>query len=153
MANSFDEYLSKSDWRVKENANCTFSFGGLNRYVVGKETAKCWKKIYDKINPGIIAGHDSGDFHIHDLGSFSSYCFGGSLYNLLEKGIKGISNIAVSRPAKHLESICSQIANITTIFQNENAGAIALCPRRCLRPNRRPGFEDRSPRFCVACAQ
>jgi len=122
----FNEYLSQSDWRVKENSNKPFSLGGLNSYVVGKASALKWAEIYNKENPEIIEGHNRGDYHIHDLGSYSSYCFGASLNDLLLEGIHGIKNISVSKPAKRLRSICSQIANIATIFQNDNAGAIAF---------------------------
>lgn len=121
----FEEYLNCGDWRVKENSNMIYSFGGLTKHVASKATALYWESIYDKLNPDIVKGHRDGDYHIHDLGAFSSYCFGASLRTLLLEGIHGVPNISVSSPAKYLRSICSQIANITTIFQNENAGAIA----------------------------
>jgi ribonucleoside-triphosphate reductase len=122
----FNEYLHNNDWRKKENSNTIFSFGSLNKYIISKVTALYFEDLYNKINPKIIEGHRSGDFHIHDLGSYSSYCFGASLRDLLLLGIQGISNISVSAPAKRLRSICSQIANVVTIFQNEVAGAVAF---------------------------
>lgn len=121
-----DEYLGQADWRCKENSNTVFSFGSLNKSVVGKVTALYWEKLYDDLNPRIIAGHRAGDFHIHDLGSYSSYCFGASLRDLLTMGIQGVENIAISSPAKRLRSITAQIANIVTVFQNEIAGAVAF---------------------------
>lgn len=124
--NIFFEYLGKIDWRVKENCNTVFCLGTLNRYITGKMTALYWQSIYDEYNKEIMEGHNKGDYHIHDLSSYSSYCFGASLRDLLEFGLKGVNNISISAPAKRLRSICSQISNIVTIFQNENAGAIAF---------------------------
>lgn len=125
-SNLVEEYLTQTDWRVKENSNTNFSFGSLNKYVVGKVTALYWERIYDEVDPRIIEGHRAGDFHIHDLGSYSSYCFGASLRDLLLLGIQGVENISISSPAKRLRSITAQIANIVTVFQNEVAGAVAF---------------------------
>jgi ribonucleoside-triphosphate reductase len=121
----YDEYVNKEDWRVKENSNSFFSFGALNKYMIGKDSALIWKDYYDKFDKRIMEAHNTADAHCHDLGSLSSYCFGASLYDLLLLGIQGVPNIAVSAPAKRLRTITSQIANIMTIFQNETAGAIA----------------------------
>lgn len=122
----FDEYLNGTDWRVKENSNSFKNFGGLNKYITSKNTAIYLKAYYDKINKKIIQGHDEGKYHIHDLGSLSSYCFGASLKDLLLKGVRGVPNVSVSSPAKRLRSITAQIANIVTIYQNEIAGAVAF---------------------------
>jgi ribonucleoside-triphosphate reductase len=126
VVETFNEYLNQSDWRVKENSNSQYCFGGLNKYLLGKASALYWEDLYNKENPEIIKGHRNGDYHIHDLGSFSSYCFGGSLQELLLKGIVGVKNISVSAPAKRLQAVTAQISNIVTIFQNEIAGAVAF---------------------------
>ena len=126
IVDTFKEYLSQGDWRVKENSNSIYCFGGLIKYVLGKTTALYWESMYNDVDTKIIEGHRNGDFHIHDLGSYSSYCFGASLNDLLLKGIRGITNVSVSSPAKRLQSVCAQIANIVTIFQNEIAGAVAF---------------------------
>lgn len=126
MISEFDEYLSNSDWRVKENSNSIRCLGSLNKYVIGKRTALHWESIYNQEDPRIIQYHRDGDFHIHDLGSYSAYCFGASLKTLLQKGIRGVSNISTSRPAGSLRAATAQIANIATIFQNEVAGAVAF---------------------------
>ena len=36
--NIFNEYIEKDTWEVKENSNCIFSFGGLNKHVLSKTT-------------------------------------------------------------------------------------------------------------------
>jgi anaerobic ribonucleoside-triphosphate reductase len=126
VENTFEEYLSEADWRTKENSNAVYSFGSLNKYVLGKVSALYWEKFYNAVDPRIMSGHRNGDYHIHDLGSYSSYCFGASLRDLLTLGIQGVDNVCVSSPARRLRSACSQIANIVTIFQNEVAGAVAF---------------------------
>lgn len=42
------------------------------------------------------------------------------------KGVRGVSNIPASSPAKHFDSILNQCANLVTIYQNEIAGAVAF---------------------------
>lgn len=119
-----DEYLNKDDWRVYENSNAHYSFGALNKHIVGMVSADYWlDKIY---NDDIRESHVEGDFHIHDLGSLTLYCCGYSLRGIIRNGITGISNIPTSKPASHFDSLLAQIANITTIFQNEIAGAVAF---------------------------
>ena len=64
-------YLSKSDWRVNENANVNFSLGGLILHNSGTITANYWlKNIY---TPAIAEAHQTAAFHIHDLSMFSGY--------------------------------------------------------------------------------
>ena len=46
--------------------------------------------------------------------------------DILLKGVRGLSNVPVSSPAKHFDSALNQIANLMTIFQNEILGAVAL---------------------------
>lgn len=119
-----DEYVNEDDWRVKENSNAHYSFGTLNKHISGMVSSDYWLyRVYPK---EIREGHIEGDYHIHDLGDLTFYCCGYSLKDIIKKGIKGISNIPRSKPAKHFDSILAQIANITTIYQNEAAGAVAF---------------------------
>lgn len=122
----FNEYLSKEDWRVKENSNAAYSLGALSKHISSRDTAIYWQEYYDKFNPEIIQGHKDCRYHIHDLGFYSSYCYGASLEEILKKGIKGVPNVSDSSAPKHFRSATSIIANITTIFQNEVAGAVAF---------------------------
>jgi len=122
----FNEYLDQSDWRVKENSNATYSFGALNKHMMSKCTAVFWQDYYDQYDTNIIQGHKDCRYHIHDLGFVSSYCYGASLEEVLKKGIKGVPNVSRSAPPKRFRSAASIISNITTIFQNEVAGAIAF---------------------------
>lgn len=119
-----DGYLFKKDWRVKENSNSLYSFGGLNKYTTAEVDKDYWlREVYpEEISSAYVDGH----IHIHDLGGLTLYCCGYSLKDILLKGVVGIGNIPRSKPAKHLDSVLNQIANLTTIFQNEIMGAIAF---------------------------
>lgn len=117
-------YLYRQDWRVKENSNSPYSFGALNKYLSSEVAKDYWlKEVY---TPEICEAYQRGFLHIHDLSALSLYCCGYSLRTVIEKGIKGVPNIPSSHPAKHFFSILNQIANLTTIFQNEIAGAVAF---------------------------
>lgn len=122
--NIVEPYLKNQDWRVKENSNSPFSFGGLNKYITTEVSKDYWlREVYtEDIAQAYITGH----MHIHDLGGMSLYCCGYSLKDILLKGVRGLSNVPVSSPAKHFDSALNQIANLMTIFQNEILGAVAL---------------------------
>ena len=119
-----ESYLKKSDWRVKENSNSPFSYGGMGKYVLGEVYKDYWlREVYpEKITQAYVSGH----IHIHDLGGLTLYCCGYSLRTILLKGVRGIPNIPVSAPAKHLDSALNQLANLITVFQNEIMGAVAF---------------------------
>lgn len=117
-------YLRKKDWRVNESSNSIYSYGGLTRYAKGEVFKDYWLRY---VYPEYIAqAYVSGDVHLHDLGDLTLYCCGYSLKDILFKGVKGVENIPVSIPAKHFDSVLNQIANLTTIYQNEIAGAVAF---------------------------
>ena len=116
--------MKKEDWRVNENSNAPFSFGGLNKYITAEVSKDYWlREVYpEEIAKAYLSGH----IHIHDLGGLSLYCCGYSLRDILLKGVRGVPNIPVSAPAKHFDSVLNQIANLITVFQNEIMGATAL---------------------------
>lgn len=119
-----EEYLKKQDWRVNENSNSPFSFGGLNKYITGEVSKDYWlREVYPE---HIASAYVDGHIHIHDLGGLTLYCCGFSLKEVLLKGVRGIPNIPTSKPAKHFDSILNQLANLTTIYQNEIMGAVAF---------------------------
>ena len=119
-----ESYMKNQDWRVKENSNAIYSFGAMNKYITGEVSKDYWlREVYPE---EISKAYVDGDMHIHDLGGLSLYCCGYSLRDILLKGVKGVSNIPVSAPAKHFDSVLNQIANLITIFQNEIMGAVAL---------------------------
>lgn len=119
-----EDYLEQKTWAVKENSNAPYSFGALQKYLSESISSDYWlNSIYpDEIKNSSL----SGDFHIHDLGGLTIYCCGYSLGDIIMKGVRGIPNVPVSKPAKHFSSIINQISNLATIFQNEIKGAVAF---------------------------
>lgn len=120
-----EDYLDNTDWRVKENANSSYSFPSLLNHVSGSVLASyALNRLYPK---HIADAHNDGSIHIHDLScSVIGYCCGWSLKDLLLKGFTGISGRASAKPAKHFDSALLQIVNFLMTQQTESAGAQAL---------------------------
>lgn len=119
-----DGYLKQKNWRVKENSNSPYSYGGLGKYIIEEVSKDYWlREVYPEY---ISKEYMDGTIHIHDLGGLTLYCCGYSLKNLITMGVKGIPNIPSSSPARHFDSILNQIANMITVYQNEIMGAVAF---------------------------
>ncbi len=119
-----ESYLSKVDWRVRENSNMSFSLQGLNNYISSEISKSYWlHKIYP---PEVREAHINGDMHIHDLNALSAYCVGWDLMDLLIRGFGGVPGKVESRPAKHLRPALGQIVNFLYTTQGETAGAQAF---------------------------
>lgn len=121
---TFEEYLSKSDWRVNENANQGYSLGGMILNTSGKVTANYWlSHVYPEV---VGLAHREGWMHIHDLSMFAGYCAGWSLRQLLEEGFNGVANKIDSTPPKNMAGAVGQMVNFLGTLQNEWAGAQAF---------------------------
>ncbi len=119
-----DGYLDKADWQVNENSNMSYSLQGLNNYISSEVSKIYWlNKIYPEY---IRNAHQSGDFHIHDLGLLSVYCVGWDLYDLLLNGFQGATGKIESKPAKHFRAVLGQVVNFFYTLQGEAAGAQAF---------------------------
>lgn len=119
-----EKYLSLDDWRIRESANSSYSLQGLNQHIATVISSQYWlERIY---SDEIKQAHQSGRFHIHDLGFLSVYCVGWDLEDLLLSGFTGASGKLESRPAKHFRTILGQIVNFFYTMQGEAAGAQAL---------------------------
>ncbi len=119
-----DRYLQKTDWKVNENSNMSFSLQGLNNYVSSYISKIYWlNKIYPE---EIRRAHIDGDLHIHDLNLLSVYCVGWDLQDLLMKGFRGASGKVASKPARHFRTALGQIVNFFFTLQGEAAGAQAF---------------------------
>jgi len=119
-----EKYLNQGDWRVKENANMTYSLQGLNNHVASIISANFWlNKIYSR---EVRKAHRQGDLHIHDLSSLSAYCTGWDLKDFLTKGFGGVAGKVNSAPPKHFSSALGQVVNFMYTIQGEVAGAVAL---------------------------
>ena len=103
-------YLNMSDWRVKENANMSYSLQGLNSHISTAVVSNYWiNKIYPK---KVQDAHMSGDFHLHDLGVLGPYCVGWDLRDLLVSGFGHVRGKIASKPAKHFRSALGQIIKL-----------------------------------------
>jgi ribonucleoside-triphosphate reductase (formate) len=119
-----EHYISKLDWKIKENSNMCYSLQGLNNYISSDVTSEYWlNQIYP---PEIREAHKSGDIHLHDLSLLSVYCVGWDLKDLLCHGFKGVEGKVESAPPKHLRSALGQIVNFFYTLQGEAAGAQAI---------------------------
>ena len=119
-----ESYISRMDWKVRENSNMSYSLQGLNNYISSDITAEYWlNKIYP---PPVRNAHYSGDIHIHDLSLLSVYCVGWDLQDLLVEGFKGVAGKVESSPPKHFRSALGQIVNFFYTLQGEAAGAQAM---------------------------
>ena len=122
--NIVESYLKQSDWRVKENSNSPYCYGGMNKYINAEVSKDYWlREVYPE---HIARAYVDGRIHIHDLGGLTIYCCGYSLKDILYKGVRGVPNIPTSAPAKHFDSVLNQCANLVTVFQNEIMGAVAF---------------------------
>ena len=119
-----ESYISRMDWKVKENSNMSYSLQGLNNYISSDITAEYWlNKIYP---PHVRDAHYAGDLHIHDLSLLSVYCVGWDLQDLLAEGFKGVAGKVESSAPKHFRSALGQIVNFFYTLQGEAAGAQAM---------------------------
>ena len=119
-----DGYLKQLDWRVKENANMSYSLQGLNNHVASAISSHYWlNKIYPL---EIREAHIDGTLHLHDLQLLAVYCCGWDLQQLLRLGFGGVNGKVNSKPAKHFRVILGQIVNFFYTLQGEAAGAQAF---------------------------
>ncbi|MGC9309671.1 MAG: anaerobic ribonucleoside-triphosphate reductase, partial [Candidatus Nanoarchaeia archaeon] len=81
-----EDYIGLNDWMVKENSNMGYSLQGLNNYIATKIIKNYWiRRVYPE---AIRRAHESGDIHIHDLGTLGAYCFDDKTKILTENGWK-----------------------------------------------------------------
>lgn len=117
-------YLKKSDWRVKENSNMSYSLQGLNNHLASAISSSYWlNQVYTQ---NIREAHKNGDLHLHDLQLLAAYCAGWDLRELLIRGFGGVAGKVEAKPAKHLRTALGQIINFFYTLQGEVAGAEAF---------------------------
>lgn len=123
IGRTIDDYLSKDDWRVNENANMAHSFQGLMLYLSGSVQARY---ALEKYPEEIRLAHEHAYIHIHDLSfGLAGYCAGWSLRDLLLEGFN-LEGRCSAGPAKHFDSALGQMVNFLGTLQNEWAGAQAF---------------------------
>ena len=123
IKDTIDNYLTKADWRVSENANTSHSFQGLMLHLSGTVQARYALEMYPE---EVRQAHGHGYFHIHDLSfGLAGYCAGWSLRDLLLEGFN-LEGRSAAGPAKHFDSAMGQMVNFLGTLQNEWAGAQAF---------------------------
>lgn len=119
-----NEYIHRNDWRVRANANSSFSAASLVNSLAGKVIANWWlDEVYSKEEGD---AHRDGDYHIHDLDICGAYCCGHDLQKLLQEGFNGVVSRVGAKPPKHFREALYQMANYLGILQAEWAGAQAF---------------------------
>ncbi len=123
IVKTIDSYISGRDWRINENANMDYSYQGLVLNISGElESKYCLNKYSERVRDA----HLNNYFHIHDLSQgLVGYCSGWSLYDLILEGFN-LKGCCSSGPAKHFDSLLSQMINFIGTLQNEWAGAQAF---------------------------
>ncbi|NJB67707.1 ribonucleoside-triphosphate reductase [Desulfobaculum xiamenense] len=123
VKDTIDNYMSKADWRVAENANMSHSFQGLMLHLSGSIQARY---ALEKYPEEVRLAHEHGYFHIHDLSfGLAGYCAGWSLRDLLLEGFN-LEGRSCAGPARHFDSALGQMVNFLGTLQNEWAGAQAF---------------------------
>ncbi len=123
IKDTIDNYLSKADWRVAENANMTHSFQGLMLHLSGTVQARY---ALEKYPEEVRLAHEHGYFHLHDLSfGLAGYCAGWSLRDLLLEGFN-LEGRSCAGPARHFDTALGQMNNFLGTLQNEWAGAQAF---------------------------
>ncbi|MBO8153441.1 anaerobic ribonucleoside-triphosphate reductase [Thermovirga sp.] len=107
----------------RENSNTTHNPESINLSIAERILKEYALK---KIFPSDVArAHLSGDIHLHDLGMVNRpYCSGQSLAYVIKYGINLPSITSVSSPAKHPEVLIAHMSKMTSVLQNNFAGAI-----------------------------
>ncbi len=123
-SHAVNEYVYREDWRIKANANSSFSAAGLVNNLAGKVIANWW--LDEVYSPAEGLAHREGDYHIHDLDICGAYCCGHDLQKLLQEGFNGVISRVGAKPPKHFREALYQMANYLGILQAEWAGAQAF---------------------------
>lgn len=123
-SHAVNEYVCREDWRIKANANSSFSAAGLVNNLAGKVIANWW--LDEVYSPAEGMAHREGDYHIHDLDICGAYCCGHDLQKLLQEGFNGVIARVGAKPPKHFREALYQMANYLGILQAEWAGAQAF---------------------------
>lgn len=120
-----DDYINASDWRVKENANRMYGYGGLKAYIAESIIARyALKKVYGE---EAMKAHMGGDIHIHDLhNALTVYCCGYGVKDVIMNGFNGVTGTVWAKPPRHFSSAVGQIMNFVFMIQQEQAGAVGL---------------------------
>ncbi len=113
------EYINRTSWLVRENANVNESAITLFWYVAKQSILDDVLKF---IPPRAVKAHREGWIHINKLfdgGWYLPYCCGVDTARILQKGL--ITPNISSKPPKHLDSAVDQLANFIMMMAQERS--------------------------------
>jgi ribonucleoside-triphosphate reductase len=107
----------------KENANVPHGPEATNLSLA--ESIKKQYALLKVFSPDVALAHESGDFHLHDLGMIDRpYCSGNSLEYIKKFGLNLPNALSIAKPAKHPEVLIGQMIKFSAALQGTFAGAI-----------------------------
>lgn len=114
------DYLKNESAAEEEESKAAFSVGGLTFTYSGGLTRDYWlNQVFDE---QLKKAHQQGWLHIHNLDFLGPVSVGWDIGPLIEEGFS-LPNQIHSRPARHLDALCSQLADLLAVMQQEWAGA------------------------------
>ena len=107
----------------RENSNTTHNPESINLSIA--EMALKQYALTRVFSKDVAEAHLKGDIHLHDLGMVNRpYCSGQSVAYVAKFGLDMPSITSVSSPAKHAEVLLAHLLKMTSVLQNNFAGAI-----------------------------
>ena len=107
----------------KENSNTSYNPESIN-LTIAERIIKDYA-LSKLFSPDVARAHLEGDIHLHDLGMvIRPYCSGQSPAYVAKFGLNLPSITSVSSPAKHPDVLLAHMLKMTSVLQNNFAGAI-----------------------------
>lgn len=107
----------------RENSNTTHNPESINLSIA--ELALKQYALTRVFSKDVAEAHLEGTIHLHDLGMVNRpYCSGQSLAYVAKYGLNVPSITSVSSPAKHPDVLLAHMLKMTSVLQNNFAGAI-----------------------------
>ncbi|MEA4881546.1 MAG: anaerobic ribonucleoside-triphosphate reductase [Synergistaceae bacterium] len=107
----------------RENSNTTHNPESINLSIAEMALKQyALTKVFSKETAD---AHLSGDIHLHDLGMVNRpYCSGQSMAYVAKYGLNLPSITSISSPARHPDVLLAHLLKMTSVLQNNFAGAI-----------------------------
>ena len=107
----------------RENSNTTHNPESINLSIA--ELALKQYALTKVFSRDVAEAHLSGTIHLHDLGMVNRpYCSGQSIAYVAKFGLNLPSITSISKPAKHPDVLLAHLLKMTSVLQNNFAGAI-----------------------------
>lgn len=107
----------------RENSNTTLNPESINLSIA--ELALKQYALTRVFSSDVAEAHLSGNIHLHDLGMVNRpYCSGQSIAYTAKYGLNLPSITSISAPARHPDVLLAHLLKMTSVLQNNFAGAI-----------------------------